>query len=285
MTEYLNYTLIESGAYKLTSGALISIILLFITVKGILFILKRVLFSFFKKKGIDESRMQSIYLLVKYFTWTVVMVACLEIIGIHVTILIAGSAALLVGLGLGLQQIFQDLVSGVFILIEGTIKVNDVIELDGMVGKVLSVNLRTSKVVTRDGIVIIVPNHKFIVEKITNWSHNSESTRFKVDVGVAYGSDVDKVKSILLSSTYEHAQVINIENPEHEPFVRFIDFGDSALKFELYFWTIDIFHVEFIKSDLRFDIDKKFRQNGITIPFPQRDLHIRTNPLSSSPSI
>lgn len=276
MSENLNYTLVEFDQYKLTTVNLLSIVLILIFVKVFLALLRRIMFAYFNRKSVDDGRKDAIYLLLKYFVWTVALVVCLETLGIHVTILIAGSAALLVGLGLGLQQIFQDLVSGIFILIEGTIKVNDVIELDGMVGKILSVNLRTSKVLTRDGIMIIVPNHKFIIEKITNWSHNSESTRFKVEVGVAYGSDVEKVRAILLDCAQSHAQVIKGKE-DHKPFVRFVDFGDSALKFELFFWTTTIFQVEFIKSDLRFAINKQFRDNGITIPFPQRDLHIRSN--------
>jgi small-conductance mechanosensitive channel len=278
MSDFLNYTIFESGEYKLSTGILVTIILLVVGVRLLLFLVMRFLTSYFKTRGIDQGRRDAIYLLIKYLIWVIVLVAVLEMIGIHVTILIAGSAALLVGLGLGLQQIFQDLVSGIFILIEGTIKVNDVIELDGMVGKILSVNLRTSKVLTRDGIIIIVPNHKFIIEKITNWSHNSDSTRFKVEVGVAYGSDVDKVKQILLDCAQQQASIMHSATDEsQDPFVRFTDFGDSALKFELYFWTANIFKVEFIKSDLRFAIDKQFRQHGITIPFPQRDIHIKTN--------
>ncbi|MBL7874440.1 MAG: mechanosensitive ion channel, partial [Cyclobacteriaceae bacterium] len=209
MEEFLSYTIFDFGEYKLSTGTLAAILLLWAGVRVFLFLLRRFLHSYFKKRGIDHGREDAIYLLIKYFTWILVMVIILEMIGIHITILIAGSAALLVGLGLGLQQIFQDLVSGIFILIEGTIKVNDVIELDGMVGKILSVNLRTSKVLTRDGIMIIVPNHKFIVEKITNWTHNSESTRFKVEVGVAYGSDVEKVKQILFACAQEHPSVIH----------------------------------------------------------------------------
>lgn len=283
MTDFLNYTIFESGQYVLTSGTLVSILLLLLAVRIFLFVLKSFLFRFFTKRNIDQSRREAIYLLIKYFVWTATLVVGLEIIGFHVTLLLAGSAALLVGLGLGLQQIFQDLVSGIFILIEGTIKVNDVIELDGMVGRILSVNLRTSNVLTRDGIMIIVPNHKFIVEKITNWSHSSESTRFKVEVGVAYGSDVEKVKAILLTCANVQPEIIRDKDDErHNPFVRFVDFGDSALKFELFFWTINIFHVEFIKSNLRFAIDKAFRLQGITIPFPQRDLHIKTKNLSVS---
>lgn len=276
MNDFLNYTIFERGTYQLTSGTLLTIVLIWLAVRILLFAIKRFLVRLFANAHGNATRAEEIYMLVKYFLWTVTIVIILELIGIQVTILIAGSAALLVGLGLGLQQIFQDLVSGIFILIEGTIKVNDIIELDGMVGKILSINLRTSKVLTRDGIMIIVPNHKFIVEKITNWTHNSESTRFKVEVGVAYGSDVERVREILLACAREHPRIINQTEPDsNSPFVRFVDFGDSALKFELFFWTNNIFQVEFIKSDLRFRIDKTFREQGVTIPFPQRDVHIK----------
>lgn len=276
MNDFLKYKIFESTDYILTIGELISIFLLLVGIRVLLYLLKRILFKFFVKKRVDKGRSNAIYSLIKYFIWTVALVAVFEVAGIHVTFLLASSAALLVGLGLGLQQIFQDIVSGVFILFEGTIKVNDVIEIDGMVGRVLKVNLRTSEIFTRDGIIIIVPNHKFIVEKITNWSHNSESTRFKVEVGVAYGSDVEKIKIILLACADENKEVIKQkENDNHFPFVRFIDFGESSLKFELYFWTTNIFNVEFTKSDLRFAIDRKFREQGITIPFPQRDIHIK----------
>ena len=278
MDELLNYVLFKNGDYVLTTGSLISIIFLLIAVRIALFLIKRIFARFFSKRNVDEGRQAAIYQLISYLFWIIAFLTALEIMGIHITFLLAGSAALLVGLGLGLQQIFQDLVSGIFILIEGTVKVNDVIELDGMVGKILSVNLRTSKVLTRDGIMIIVPNHKFIIEKITNWSHSSESTRFKVEVGVAYGSDVEKVKSILLNCITNHPDVIQGKNGDlHDPFVRFVDFGDSSLKFELYFWTNSIFQVEFIKSNLRFDIDKSFRSHGIIIPFPQRDIHIKNH--------
>ncbi len=126
MNSFLDYTILEWGNYKLTTTTTASIILLIMVVRLALFFLKRLVFAIFKRKGVDEGRKEAIYLLIKYITWSVVAVASLEMVGIHVTILIAGSAALLVGLGLGLQQIFQDLVSGVFILIEGTIKVNPI---------------------------------------------------------------------------------------------------------------------------------------------------------------
>lgn len=144
-----------------------------------LFIVRRVVGKFLKARSVDAGRQYALFQLIKYFAWVIAIVLILEALNIKITLLLAGSAALLVGLGFGLQQIFQDLVSGVFILIEGTIRVNDVIEIDGLVGRILTINLRTSQVLTRDGIVIIVPNHKFIVDNIINWSHNATATRFK----------------------------------------------------------------------------------------------------------
>ena len=218
--------------------------------------------------------------LVQYFVWTFALIFILQTAGFQITILLAGSAALLVGLGLGLQQIFQDLVSGIFILIEGTIQRDDVIEIDGLIGKILTINLRTSTVHTRDGVMLIVPNHKFIVDNIINWSHSATPTRFKVSVGVAYGSDVDKVMAILLECTVCHDKIIKSKEDNKYPFVRFVDFGDSALLFEVYFWSRDIFPIENTKSDIRYLIDKRFREEGITIPFPQRDLHVKSGSLS-----
>ena len=144
MKEILDYTIFSNGTFNFTIGTIISIALLLAVVRVLLFLVKNFIYKYFIKKRVDAGRHEAIYMLIKYFVWTITFVIALEMVGIHVTILIAGSAALLVGLGLGLQQIFQDLVSGIFILIEGTIKVNDVIELDGMVGKILNVNLRTS---------------------------------------------------------------------------------------------------------------------------------------------
>lgn len=280
MNEFLDYTLLKFGNYTLTMSAIVSVVVMVVGVNLFLFFLRGVITAFAKRSALDDGRKNAILMLIKYVTWTVVFAVGLELLGIHITVFIAGSAALLVGLGLGLQQIFRDLVSGLFILIEGIIKVDDIIELDGMIGKILSINLRTSKVLSRDGIIIIVPNHKFIVEKIINWSHHDENTRFKIVVGVDYGSDVEKVRSILIACADAHSDIIKTANSENnKPFVRLSDFGDNALQFELFFWTARRFQVEFIKSDLRFAINKEFRLNSITIPFPQRDIHVRTNSL------
>jgi small-conductance mechanosensitive channel len=276
MEEFLNYSIFTIGSFNLTVESIVNILLIIFITWFLLFIISRVLLRFFKTNQTDPGRKHAIMQLIRYLFWTIAFVLMLDSLGIKITILLAGSAALLVGLGFGLQQIFQDLVSGIFILIEGTIRVDDVIELDGLVGKILSIKLRTSQVLTRDGIIIIVPNHKFIVDNIINWSQNAIATRFKVSVGVAYGSDVELVRKILIECARSHTDAITSDDMKsYHPFARFIDFGDSSLNFELYFWSINIFHIENAKSDIRFMINQKFKEHGVTIPFPQRDVHIK----------
>ena len=184
---------------------------------------------------------------------------------------------LLIGIGLGLQQVANDIVSGVILLVEPSIRVNDVVEVDNVVARVQEIGLRTSKVETRDGIAMIIPNHQLVSEKLINWSSNDTVTRFSIRVGVAYGSDVSMVKKILSEIAWKHSKVIT--NPA--PLILFKDFGESSLDFELIFWTNQLFVIEQVKSELRFMIDDEFRANNVTIPFPQRDLHI-INPANKS---
>lgn len=181
-------------------------------------------------------------------------------------------APLLIGIGLGLQQVAKDVISGIILLIEPSIQINDIVEVDNIVARVKEIGLRTSKIESRDGIIIIIPNHKLVSEKLTNWSANDTVTRFGIKVGVAYGSDVQKVEKLLIESAWKHIKVIT--NPP--PVVVFTDFGDSSLNFELIFWSNQLFSIEGVKSDLRFMIDAAFRANNIEIPFPQRDLHIKS---------
>ena len=203
--------------------------------------------------------------------WVIALLIALQSVGINLSILMAGSAALLVGIGFGLQNIFNDFSSGIFILLEGTISVGDVIDANGIVGEVKEIRLRTTKILTRDDTILIVPNHKFIAEPVLNWSENDLNTRFSIAIGVAYGSDVQLVKRCLLQVANENEMI----SDSPIPFVRFADFGESSLDFELLFWTTNIFQVKNIQSELRFEIDKVFRENKVQIPFPQRDIHIK----------
>ncbi|HQU57021.1 MAG TPA: mechanosensitive ion channel, partial [Chitinophagaceae bacterium] len=258
--------------FTLTSAKVAAILAVFLFTWIFLVFLRKALLNK-KNMNIGESgRRISLMHLIRYLAWVIAISASIRIAGINVTFLVAGSAALLVGIGFGLQNIFSDLISGLFMLFERKVRVGDVMEVENIVGKVKTINLRTSVLLTRDGYDIIVPNHKFITENVINWSHHSYDRRFQIDVGVSYNSDIDLVTKILLDCCQGQSELI--DEPPHEPTVRFDNFGDSALLFFLLFWTKDIFHVEQIKSDLRYKIFKAFRENNISIPFPQRDVHI-----------
>ncbi|KGL64266.1 potassium efflux system KefA protein / small-conductance mechanosensitive channel [Polaribacter sp. Hel1_85] len=218
----------------------------------------------------DKDKFKAVYSFIKYFVYVIVLVIALESSGVNVSVLLAGSAALLVGIGLGLQTLFQDIMSGIFILIDKSLHVNDIIEIEGKVGKVEEIRLRTTRAVTIDDKVLVIPNHKFLTNSLFNWTQNGTQTTEAVEVGVAYGSDVELVKSILIDVAKSHPKVLKIK----EPRVLFTDFADSALQFKLLFVINNSYEHLTIKSDLRFAIDKKFRENNVTIPFPQRDIHL-----------
>ncbi len=271
LKEIFNIKLIESGDYTLTIFHIISIILILIVTNVIIRLVKKLFNRQEMKKGLERGKSHAIFQIFKYIIWITSILLILDTAGIKITFLLASSAALLVGLGLGLQQLFQDFISGITLLIEGTIKVGDIVETaGGEVGKVDEISLRTSKLRTRDNIILIVPNSTLIISTVINWSHIEQTTRFKVKVGVAYGSDVDKVTSLLLKCAEGHKEIVKRPSPT----VFFKDFGNSSLDFELLFYTNETFRVERIKSDLRYAIDKAFRENNITVPFPQRDVHL-----------
>jgi small-conductance mechanosensitive channel len=272
LLEILKQPLFEIGKFKIDSFLIAKLCIIILVTYLILYIVKKVVKKAGSLKNSDPGRQHSLILLITYFTWVVAIALILETIGVKITILLAGSAALMVGLGLGLQQTFNDIVSGIILLFEGTIRVDDVMEVDNIVGKVVEINLRTSKLLTREGIIMIVPNHKFINENVINWTHNAEATRFSLDVSVAYGSDVEKVKIILMQCAEAHELVVK-DDLKHKILVRFRDFGENGLQFELLFWSYHIFGIENVKSDLRFKINVAFLQEKISIPFPQRVVH------------
>ncbi|MEO8666111.1 MAG: mechanosensitive ion channel domain-containing protein, partial [Ignavibacteria bacterium] len=173
MKEFFNYTLLDTGGYRLTVGMLIAAISIIAIAKILVLTIQYVFGKRTKSFPENEERLYSILTLITYIIWVIAFALMLENLGIKVTFLIAGSAALLVGLGLGLQQTFNDIVSGIIILVEGSLKKNDVVEVDKLVGRVKEINLRTSVIYTRDSIDMIVPNHKFINENVINWSHHS----------------------------------------------------------------------------------------------------------------
>jgi len=218
----------------------------------------------------DSLKFVSIFQFLKYAIYIVVVLLTLSAAGVDITLLITASAALFVGLGLALQDLFQDLIGGIFILVDKTLQVGDVIDINGKVGRVEEIKLRTTRAHTPDDKVIIIPNHKFITDTVYNYTQNREITLEAVRVGVAYGSDVDRVSKLLIKSL----EGVNGVLLDPEPFVVFEDFGNSSLDFSVRFFVADSFKTVIPKSQIRFNIDALFRANEITIPFPQRDVHL-----------
>lgn len=274
LKDLLEFKIIDISGHSLTIFQLLILIIIFVAtrilVKSVdLFVNRRIA----SKYDIEEGKTFAIIKLINYLIYVIAFVLALESLGFDISILLAGSAALLVGIGFGLQEVFKDLISGLILLFEGSLKVGDVIEVDSLVGLVKEINIRTSKIRTRDGIIIIVPNSNFINEKVINWSNGNKLTRFHVNVGVAYGSDVKLVSELLLKAASNNESV----SSRPKAFVRFADFGNSSLDFKLFFWTEQVWRIENTLSNLRFEIDRLFREHEITIPFPQRDLHIKSD--------
>ncbi|TVQ47756.1 MAG: hypothetical protein EA362_06190 [Saprospirales bacterium] len=251
---------------------LVIILLIFFVARLASWILTQfVLSQYYKSKELNPGLQFAINQILTYFIYVIAIFLIIEQLGIQFTLLLGGLAALLVGIGLGVQQTFNDLVSGIILLFERSIEVGDVIELDGIVGAVEKIGVRTSLIETRDNIMVIVPNSQLISDKVINWSHFDDKARFHIKVGVAYGSDTRLVEKILLAVAREHSMVLSTPSPT----VQFRDFGGSSLDFMLFFWSREYILIEKVKSELRYEIDKEFRSNKVTIPFPQRDLWLR----------
>jgi len=196
-----------------------------------------------------------------------------QLVGVDLSSLAIIAASLGVGIGFGLQNIINNLVSGIIILAERPISIGDRIEVGGVAGRVTKIQIRSTTVVTNDNITMIVPNADFISNTVTNWSHGDPKVRIRVPVGVAYGSDLKLLQQLLLEAAAEHPKALR----DPTPVVLFTEFGDSSLNFELGVWTQEMTATPIhFTSEMNFIIEKKLRENGIEIPFPQRDLHVRS---------
>ncbi|WP_120202778.1 mechanosensitive ion channel family protein [Ichthyenterobacterium magnum] len=253
-----------------------------ITVKTILIVIVIMVLTALLLKGIknlvtrklpanDKPKFKSVFSFVRYFIYLVVLLITMQNMGVQLTAILTASAALLVGVGLALQTFFQDIISGIFILIDQSVHVGDIIEIDGKVGRVVEIKLRTTRAVTIDNKVLVIPNHKYLTSILYNWTENGVLTRESVSVGVAYGTDVEKVKLLLIEAANSNTSVLD----KPEPLVLFADFGESSLDFKIIFTINNSFEASIVKSEVRFKINELFKENNITIPFPQRDIYIQ----------
>lgn len=272
--EILSFPLIEVKNFVLTPYNILAFFVFILIGRIIVWLLKKTIHKVIEgKPNFTPRRELAIFQIVKYIIYTVALIIALQSIGLDVTVLIAGSTALLVALGLGLQGFVNEFFSGIVLLSEGSISVNDVIEVDGKTGKVVEIGIRSTKIETRTGIAIVVPNSKFITGSVINYNQQNGYCAFIFSVEVSYQSDVELVTQVLLDSTYSVEEV-----RKDPPVVIYLkDFGDSALIFDILYYTNNIFGASSVSSQIRYKIFENFRKNNIQIPFPQRVLHIETN--------
>lgn len=240
-------------------------------------IFSRILTRFLKKNVFQRARLnvgvqESVARVLQYIVMTIGGLIALDYVGFDLTALTAIGAVLGVGIGFGLQNLANNFISGLVLLFERPIQVGDFVEVDGLLGTVQSVNARSTTIDTQDHVAIIVPNSHFVSQSVTNWSYRDTKTRIHVRVHVALKSDPKKVEAALLEVAKAHSEVL----VHPEPRVQFLAFGEGALQFDLLAWIEDPPQQFFVRSDLNFAIAGLFKERGIEIPFPQRDLHVRT---------
>jgi potassium efflux system protein len=225
----------------------------------------------------DRGAREAMVAIISYLGIAIAVVVALGVAGMEFSNLAIIAGALSVGIGFGLQNIVNNFVSGLILLFERPIKTGDWVVVGSTEGYVRRISIRSTQIQTFDRADVIVPNSELISSQVTNWMLYDQRGRVRIPIGVAYGSDTQLVKEILLRLASEHPLVVK-DKSSPEPFVLFRDFGDSSLDFELRCFIQNIDKRLTVISDLNFAIDQAFRENGIEIPFPQRDLHVRNWP-------
>jgi len=271
--------MINIGSLNLSiKGIVLAIAIIFITQLAV-----RVGRQLLKEKILDKQSLErglqdSILTITSYLGWGLGLILALGTLGVNATSLAVIFGALSIGIGFGLQNIFNNFISGLILLFERPIQVGDYVEVGGLWAEVKKINVRATVVQTFDNASVIIPNSEFISQQVTNWSFKDKRMRRHLDIGVAYGSDIDLVQKTLLEIAQNTRGVLKYPRPD----VLFVDHADSALVFRLRIWVhVDDFWT--VPSQIRCDIDRRFRELAIEIAFPQRDLHIRTLPGQTAP--
>ena len=228
----------------------------------------------FKHAAVNVGLQETLTRIVRYLVLLVGGFASLDLLGIDLTAFATLGAVLMVGIGFGLQNVASNFISGLILLFERPIQVGDFVDVAGTHGTVRAVNARSTRIETQDNVSILVPNSSFVSDVVTNWSYRDPRTRIHVPVGVSYGADVEKVRDVLIAVAAANEELLVDPGPQ----VQFLGFGDSSLNFDLLVWIKDPRRQYFIPSDLNFSIVAAFRREDIEIPFPQRDIHIRSAP-------
>jgi small-conductance mechanosensitive channel len=270
---YLNYPFVNQKEFKVSALSLLLLVLVII----IAALLSRYARRFLKNRILPKSHMDAglQYTLLRVSHYLIITIGIIYGLKVGFAIDLTSVAVILgfmsVGIGFGLQYIASDMVSGFILLFERPIRVGDRIKIDDIEGRVANIRVRSTLIITNENMAVIVPNSQLVQRKFINWSYNEEPVRINIPVGVAYGSDLDKVSAALV----EAAKAVKEVLPQPEPRPHFKGFGDSALDFEIRVWINEPHNHPQIRSKVNFQIDRLFREHGIEIPFPQHDLRLR----------
>ena len=287
-TRHLNRQLRDTVIYSLTSDifplgnnaySVLDLIIL-IALLTALFILARSIKQVLRMRvlsitGLSRAAQETIAVVANYGFILIGTLVLLQLWGLDITSLNVFAGVLGVGVGLGIQGIAKEFVSGLVLIFERPIQVGDFVDVGGLVGTIENISVRSTELTTIDRVSVILPNSRFLEQEVVNWSHRSGISRLHIPVKVAYGSDVELVRQTLLDAANEHSDVLSIPPPN----IFFLGFGDSALEFNLLPWISEPRKQFQIKSDLYFLVYKLFQERGITIPFPQQDIHVRSGKL------
>ncbi len=273
VNSFFNIHLFEVNKTPVTLASIFMFVLGMILFLGLSRFLNRVVISRLLNRFQIDSGMQYTMLRVNHYAiMTVGAIVSFQFIGIDLSGLAVIFGLLSVGIGFGLQNVTSNFIAGLILLFERPIKIGDRILVGETEGDVVDINIRSTTIRSVNNISIIVPNSEFVSGRVVNWSHGETMIRVDVEVGVSYNSDLDKVLATLKEVAHEHPEVL--KNPE--PDVLLKSFGDSSWNMKLRVWIDEPRQHPIITSDLNCAIVNKFREHNIEIPFPQRDLHLRS---------
>lgn len=273
--KWINMPIIHVGGSPVTFSGLVSAGLIVLVAFIFSRLLQRVLEQTLRSRlKLSDGVIFSILRFLHYTILILGVVVAVQSIGLNLGSLAVIFGFLSVGIGFGLQNITSNFISGLILLVERPVSVGDFVNVAGQVGKVQNISMRSTIVLTLDNVSIIVPNSKFIEAEVINWSLDDPRVRIHCPVGVAYGSDTAKIREALMEVASSHREVLKNPTPE----VRFLEFGNSSLNFDLLVWIDNPLRQDNVRSEINFAIDEAFRKRGIEIPFPQCDLNLRMTP-------
>lgn len=281
MSSFWQYPLVKLGGVSLTTGQVISTILILVLGWIILAMLsRRITARLVGTSGINTDRAQTIQRVIFYLSYLLVLLTGMSLLNIPVTAFAFMSGAIAIGVGFGAQNIINNFISGWILMSERPIRIGDFVEVDGAKGVIEKIGNRSTRIKRIDGVHLLVPNSILLEKTVINWTLIDKKVNTSVKVGVAYGSDVEHVRTLLLDVATANPEVLSTPPPT----IYFDNFGNSALEFEMFFWceAANLRELKLVATAIRFAVDAAFRQHDIVIAFPQTDIHLKS-PSSALP--